>query len=112
MSVTTNHLLCKLGLATTLCSYCERIARFAWHSDMMTLHVERRNEEARQFYQSLDYSSVSCSNDLTLNSLLLGEAHLLHFRKPLILINPIHRPEKQQLIGERELTEQTADCGL
>ena len=85
---------CNVGLATTLCCYCARIARFAWQSDMMTLHVERHNEEARQFYQSLGYSPVGGSNDLTLSSLLLGEAHLLHFRKPLIDIYPSHRPEK------------------
>jgi len=76
---------------------------------MLTLHVERRNEEARHFYQSLGYTAVG-SRDVTLSSLLQGEAHLLQFSKPLTYINSIDRLEKQQRISVSDLTAPTTDC--
>jgi len=56
---------------------------------MVTLHVERRNEEARRFYLSLGYTPFGSCSEVSLDSLLQGDVHLLQFKKPIDAIESL-----------------------
>lgn len=73
----------RAGLARILCRTVENLVYYEWGGSSLTLQVERSNAPARRLYESLGYAATSASSGWlpSLNSVLLGEAHLVTYEK-------------------------------
>ena len=71
------------GLAVALCRTVDSLCLHEWDIKEISLQVDRANRPARKLYEALGFRAVSNYGPLpSLDSIFLGESHLVSYRKP------------------------------